>query len=478
MGGGLMQLVAYGAQDVYLTGNPQITFFKVVYRRHTNFSMETIEQTIDGSQSASGSGNITISRNGDLVTKIYVTCSDMTAGTDGTTLIDNIILEIGGQRIDKQTTQWNQVWADLTIPDSKADGFKCMIGACGNTTTNVVGEIQVPLNFWFCRNPGLALPLIALQYHEVTLKCVWGTAVGTRKVVCDYIYLDTDERRRFAQVSHEYLIEQIQEQNADNSGSFKLNFNHPVKELIWTSASSNSYENAQLKFNGHDRFSPQHEEYFQLRQPLDYHTSVPGENIVLNDRPQFLKDQIVIGGSNKGQVAGTRADADNPVGCDLSEDNVTFEIFSTTYTPLPGDVFSLSNSTGGESNVFQFIGVIKRVFELPGLDNTYGIDCVDPKSSTPVQDTAANDETTLTVLARAQSPVSKTGSLTSKINVYSFALKPEEHQPSGTCNFSRIDSAFLNIGNSSGMTTTDIIYAVNYNVLRIMSGMGGLAYSN
>ena len=265
-----MQLVAYGAQDIYLTGNPQITFFKVVYRRHTNFSMETIEQTINGSSSASGSGTVTISRNGDLVYKVYVTCDDATVGKHGgTVIINNVELEIGGQKIDKQTTQWNQIWADLTTPESKAAGYQCMTGGCENGNTFGVGLIQIPLNFWFCRNPGLALPLIALQYHEVKLKCVWGSTVGTRKVVCDYIYLDTDERRRFAQVSHEYLIEQVQEQNADTSGSFKLNFNHPVKELIWTSDATNSYADALLKLNGHDRFSKQQEEYFQLRQPLD-----------------------------------------------------------------------------------------------------------------------------------------------------------------------------------------------------------------
>jgi hypothetical protein len=475
MGGGLMQLVAYGAQDIYLTGNPQITFFKVVYRRHTNFSMETIEQTINGSQTASGSGSVTISRNGDLVHKVYVTCADVTAAAAaGNLLIDNIELEIGGQRIDKQTTQWNQIWADLTTPESKAAGFQCMTGGCSNANTLAVGEVQVPLNFWFCRNPGLALPLIALQYHEVKLKCVWGTAVGTRKVVCDYIYLDTDERRRFAQVSHEYLIEQIQEQNADTSGSFKLNFNHPVKELIWTSAASNSYGTAQLKLNGHDRFSAQQEEYFQLRQPLDYHTAVPGQNIVLTDRPQLLATQIVIGGTNKGQVANTAVTSSLPVAVDASEAGYV-QVFSATYTPLPGDVFSLSNSTAGGTNAFQFTGVVASVATTASVHLITPVDAV---ATTPAADTAANDETTFTVIARIQDPLSRTGSLTSKINVYSFALKPEEHQPSGTCNFSRIDTAKLDIGTAGGMTTSDKIYAVNYNVLRIMSGMGGLAYSN
>ena len=106
MGGGLMQLVAYGAQDIYLTGNPQITSLKVVYRRHTNFSMEAIEQTINGSSSASNSGSVTISRNGDLVHKVYVTVESMTVGSDGNKIMDNIELEIGGQRIDKQTSEW------------------------------------------------------------------------------------------------------------------------------------------------------------------------------------------------------------------------------------------------------------------------------------------------------------------------------------------------------------------------------------
>ena len=136
-----MQLVAYGAQDIYLTGNPQITFFKVVYRRHTNFSMETIEQTINGSQAADGTGTVTISRNGDLVTKVYVTATMTTAGEDGAALIDNVEVEIGGQRIDKQTSEWNKIWADLSTPESKADGFKCMTGGCGVAgTTGVVGE--------------------------------------------------------------------------------------------------------------------------------------------------------------------------------------------------------------------------------------------------------------------------------------------------------------------------------------------------
>jgi hypothetical protein len=235
-----MQLVAYGAQDVYLTGNPQITFFKVVYRRHTNFSMEAIEQTINGSQADNGSGTVTISRNGDLVHKVYVTSNSENI-INGSALVKSVDLEIGGQLIDRQTAEWMQVVNELNTPESKAVGLKamqCDIGSSKVVGGTGVGLVQVPLQFYFCRNPGLALPLIALQYHEVKLKCTWGGAnAANRSVFCDYIYLDTDERRRFAQVSHEYLIEQLQftgEESINSSSSkVKLNFNHPVKELVW-----------------------------------------------------------------------------------------------------------------------------------------------------------------------------------------------------------------------------------------------------
>ena len=370
-----MQLVAYGAQDIYLTGNPQITFFKVVYRRHTNFSMEAIQQTVNGTSTISGSnttGTVTVSRNGDLVGRMYVRCDqDSSNGISGDNLIKDVTLEIGGQQIDKHTKEWLQVWAELSTSDSKAAGYKYLTG--GQSNTLVTGgetnqqSIMVPLQFYFCRNPGLALPLIALQYHEVKVKFTWGTsatdgtgvgrdntaATPTCEVWADYIYLDTEERRRFAQVSHEYLIEQVQHQTVSTGTSFDLNFNHPVKELIWTDAyGSGDYSGNEvvtgdkwkLVLNGHDRFAEREYRYFTQAQVWQHHTgygSVMGEN---------------------------------------------------------------------------------------------------------------------------------------QIAVYSFALKPEEHQPSGTCNFSRIDNAQLKCSTASGGDMN--IYAVNYNVLRVMSGMGGLAYSN
>ena len=314
MGGGLMQLVAYGAQDIYLTGNPQITFFKVVYRRHTNFSMESIQQTISGNRGATPggsttSGTVTISRNGDLVHKIYVS-SESDAITDGSKLVSDVELEIGGQRIDRHYQEWMDIWNELTTPESKAVGLKSMQCAIGTSnTTGVKNLVQVPLQFWFCRNPGLALPLIALQYHEVKLKITWGTgwaSSGTSAcdVYCDYIYLDTDERRRFAQVSHEYLIEQVQRQSGEASKTTKLNFNHPVKELVWTADSSSDTDKLKLMLNGHDRFSSQYPEYFRLRQPFDYHTAVPKQNLPTAAQLTLLDRQTTFG-STGNRIHGT-----------------------------------------------------------------------------------------------------------------------------------------------------------------------------
>jgi len=377
-----MQLVAYGAQDIYLTGNPQITFFKVVYRRHTNFSMEAIEQTWNGSDTLDGRCTATISRNGDLVHRMYLQVKGTPLANydnPGANYITDVELEIGGQKIDKHTGTWMETWAELTEPnptgvvstDNGGDGtlFQKMSGMGGYCGTGIgaADELYIPLQFWFCRNPGLALPLIALQYHEV--KVILTHTISTTFTVtshglfCDYIYLDTDERRRFAQVSHEYLIEQVQEQPiTTGAGSKELNFNHPVKELIWTKAISkagittNTAIGAgtfQIKLNGHDRFAARDYRYFSRVQVWQHHSGA--------------------GSLNNSAVA----------------------------------------PTGG----------------------------------------AFNDST----------------------GVYSFALKPEEHQPSGTCNFSRIDNAQLVAVTDCN---ADTVFAVNYNVLRIMSGMGGLAYSN
>jgi len=601
-----MQLVAYGAQDIYLTGNPQITFFKVVYRRHTNFSMECIQQTLSGTStltSSNASGTVTVSRNGDLLSKVYVRV-DANDGTDcisGDQLIKDVTLEIGGQQIDKHTREWLQVWAELTVPDSKAAGYKYLTGGFNNTlmTGGTTGghsqqSVMVPLQFWFCRNPGLALPLIALQYHEVKMKFTWGTttevsrdgsAYGTApsaEVWCDYIYLDTDERRRFAQVSHEYLIEQLQYQNEGSAAAkYKLNFNHPVKELVWTDADSVTTEKAKLTLNGHDRLAEQDREYFQVRQPLDHHTAVPGFNIKETENATMLSAplsvcQLTAGNAthkisqSAGVVTITLA-ADSQTNSSKVGDIVYVEVIRTvgdevaseaaagnsgigritvsaylyvTATTATTIVGTLSGLDGGSADTGKVSGITTNaiaqsasggVYSFAAVNDTsniaagvttvtidtqmvpitsllnflivgeqlfdeLGVDAgqfqaINGVTGTSVTRAATmldgstasgaltdNDEIcvaseliNVTIIGRAQNPVSRCSQLSRNVNVYSFALKPEEHQPSGTCNFSRIDSAHLTYSSS---VTVDNIYAVNYNVLRVMSGMGGLAYSN
>ena len=487
-----MQLVAYGAQDIYLTGNPQITFFKVVYRRHTNFSMETIVQTLNGTASENSTSTCTISRNGDLVYRMYVTST--TAGTtDGsTTLVTEAELEIGGQKIDKHYSEWMNVWNELSTTESKAVGLKSMIGSIGSSGTSGVGLVQVPLQFWFCRNPGLALPLIALQYHEVKVKILWGSDSDTTcGINCDYIYLDTDERRRFAQVSHEYLIEQLQKEDKSESGTHKLNFNHPVKELIWTTAAGDDYVSANIKLNGHDRIALQETEYFQLRQPYECHTAVPRQNLPVSaqiglsnntisnltalsdggvmtpvDSAGASSNQITVAAPGTALKVETAVFGDISVGDTLvlviSALDASNDAFLPTASRAVGDVFFAGVSAkSGTQDV-----TLTTKFTKLGTSNTQ-LDTVDVG-------TGGQARCFLHKVSYTSQSSARTSSMVRKVNVYSFALKPEEHQPSGTCNFSRIDNAQLIFSTAKAC----IVYAVNYNVLRIMSGMGGLAYSN
>ena len=554
MGGGLMQLVAYGAQDIYLTGNPQITFFKVVYRRHTNFSMETIRQNFNGIVAAGAVVSATISRNGDLLHKIYITSSEDNI-TNGSAIVDTAELEIGGQLIDRHYAEWMQVWNELSTPESIALPLKDMQGDIlsdtgFNDSSSGVNTIQVPLLFWFCRNPGLALPLISLQYHEVIVKIKLGatnTGAAGAKLWTDYIYLDTDERRRFAQVSHEYLIEQLQKDTyTSGAGTKKLNFNHPVKELVWVNNTRHEISGLtyQLIFNGHDRFDKQNQEYFKLRQPFDHHTAVPRQNLSRqaqfrtsntknitgsNVNPDLLSfETITNGGLNDGGAlqpdigetqirpvlvpdatgntlkpsAGTNVITSNDSstshllilgtnysGClknsirlnDIHKIYFTDPTAPTNNSTTFAKVIGLSKATGDNSVVNDGTGPAESGSDIVELTSgNRGLKAIagglvisyDKLVFNRVDDIDDGDKFSIEII---DDEGCRTSKLKKNINLYSFALKPEEHQPSGTCNFSRIDNAQLDISVDDGGGN---IYAVNYNVLRIMSGMGGLAYSN
>jgi len=547
-----MQLVAYGAQDIYLTGNPQITFFKVVYRRHTNFSMEAIEQTFNGQADFGRKVTCTISRNGDLIHRVYlqVTLPAVKCGSSGVdspatscsycfrwtnyvghVLIRSVEVEIGGQRIDRHYGDWLNIWNELTQEPGKQAGYDNMVGntvsltGTGHNSTETT-TLYVPLQFWFCRNPGLALPLIALQYHEVKINlefrqkeecyvtsssviecsgsnsgcsvCVPSLEQATLFV--DYIYLDTDERRRFAQVSHEYLIEQLQftgdESVTSTNVKVKLNFNHPCKELIWVVQRDDVV--------GPTTFGTRTQ---QTNQWNNYTDDYDLDTLWSNATPtasQLLYTNVESGWSSmsfpstytqQGNIihedlaAGTGIGA--PIGFGVGNDrtNVSGSIVSPFSFPpdfgpgatgdiAPTNFGALTDAAQGSDHAG--LGPLRagRNPVMRGKLQLNGHDRFQERLGSYFN---------LVQPYQHHTNVPATG-----INVYSFALRPEEHQPSGTCNMSRIDNATLQLQltpKSVGMDVTAAnttngragklrVYATNYNVLRIMSGMGGLAYSN
>ena len=509
-----MQLVAYGAQDIYLTGNPQITFFKVIYRRHTNFSMEAIEQTFNGSADFGKKVSCTISRNGDLMYRVYLQVTlpehQTKAGQSfrwlnwlGHVLVKNVEVEIGGQRMDKHYGTWLHIWNELTQTAGHQAGYANMVGNVPKLTQVSSGAdgcvpsatLYIPLQFWFCRNPGLALPLIALQYHEVKINlefneaknCYWAVDADAQNLDCclnltaaslyvDYIYLDTDERRRFAQVSHEYLIEQLQFTGAETVSTccnkIKLNFNHPCKEIIWVAQPN---KNVKCLAQG----GPQ---WFNFTDHIDksYYTGTPGDPLGggmggANAAAMWNAGALPLFGEG-GFEAGASGDDD----CSGDKGST-----GKAYGGVGADPAKTKALGDGGSKWAQITNPwTSGSFTVPLFDQ--GENCTDSaKLQLNGHDRFSEREGRYFNLVQPyqhHTNVPATG-----INVYSFGLKPEEHQPSGTCNMSRIDNACLQLTlTDSSLKKEDntadncavLVYATNYNVLRIMSGMGGLAYSN
>jgi hypothetical protein len=535
-----MQLVAYGAQDIYLTGNPQITFWKVTYRRHTNFAMESIEQTFNGAADFGRRVTCTISRNGDLAYRTYlqVTLPEIgqslgaTSGdTDvfarwldfpGHQLIDDVEVEIGGQRIDKQYGDWMQIWNQLTLDKNQERGYNKMVGQTTQLTfltdpdfadvdgpcdssaprqvcapRNALPEttLYVPLQFWFCNNPGLALPLIALQYHEVKInidiraidECLFAVSSlsksdGDRKVTAayaqslvaaslyvDYVYLDTDERRRMAQNPHEYLIEQLQYTGAESVGSssnkIRLNFNHPCKELIWVVQPDCNVDYCSSLTGGTTLYNALGAQPFNFTDAIDAlpntvrafgSDSQTGADGVGASSNAFINTSGLFQEANASAVSNAFGETAADEGWQGLGGNATTSGVSDAGTFVLAET-SLDMHCWGENPV------VTAKLQLNGQDRF--------------------SEREGTYFDQVQPWQHHTRSPDTGINVYSFALRPEEHQPSGTCNFSRIDNATLQLVLSNatvtGTNTAKVrVYARNYNVLRIMSGMGGLAYSN
>lgn len=582
-----MQLVAYGAQDVYLTGNPQITFWKVTYRRYTNFAIESIEQTFNGQADFGRRVQCTISRNGDLAYRTYLqvtlpeinqlmgagaySSADHAAGVyarwldfPGEQLIAQVEVEIGGQRIDRQYGDWMHIWNQLTMTSEQQAGYFKMIG---NTTQltfitdpsfadvdgpcdsqaprqvcaprNALPEttLYVPLQFWFCTNPGLALPLIALQYHEVKInldirpidECLWavttlncnadapsasavtqaGQAAPGKPVPAsiaynqslvaaslyvDYVFLDTDERRRMAQNPHEYLITQLQftgdESVGSSSNKIKLNFNHPVKELVWVVQPDQNVDYCSSLVCDALLFKVLGAQPFNYTDAIDalpnaVHAFGGPESTGQHDPNSLIGQHAFIDQEGLFESAGAmdaQVDAGftgywHGPGNPYNEPNLGGPTLTTTngVTTFTEGVNGASNSSVSDAGTF--------VLTETSLDmHCWGQNpVVTAKLQLNGQDRFSEREGTY--FSWVQPYQSHTRNPDEGINVYSFALRPEEHQPTGTCNFSRIDNATLQLVLSNatveGTKTAKVrVYATNYNVLRIMSGMGGLAYSN
>ena len=485
MTGGLIQLVAYGAQDLFLSGHSQVTFFRLVYRRHTNFSQETIEQNFNGSPGFGKKVIATLSRNGDLVHKIWlmikVPSVTVKAGKEfrwlnwlGHVMVKWIEFEIGGQLIDKVYGEWLQIFAELTLKPGHQSGYADMIGNTpklagltvnpSSNTTDVVlpGEtLYVPLQFYFCRNPGLCIPLVALQYHEVRIivefrpleECCYFAETGgaeeppssavdssgfNASLLVDYIFLDTDERRRFAQTSMESLITQVQftgdESVQSDKPKIKLSFNHPTKELVWVCV-KNSHT-ASVAENG-PKFG---------KQPFNFTTEEDTTWLTGIPNPANGGGMGYQGGSMRSYLESQAIGAGG----------------SNLYSPFLGIGASNPNFVMDKG----INPVVKGKLQLNGHDRF-----------------AERDGRwfNLCVPYATHENIPSTG-----VNVYSFALRPEEFQPSGSLNMSRVDqvqlhldlakSALENAGTAVG--TRIKIFAVSYNVLRVLSGMGGLAFSS
>ena len=565
MGGGLMQLVAYGAQDVYLSGNPQITFFKVVYRRHTNFSVEPIPQTWNGTADFGRTVTCNINRNGDLITNMYL-CVEL-ASTPvnrvawgyvnrlGHAIVQDVKIEIGGSKIDEHYADWLNIWYELTHETSQERGYNKMIGNDRSLTTVSTDAknayiMYIPLIFWFNRNNGLALPLIALQYHDVRITLIYNSFANCVNyqgltapvvsnpmtdsfLVIDYVYLDSEERKRFAQASHEYLIEQLQFTGSESitnvTNKYRLNFNHPCKYLVWAPHFDMFHQQRLWLSYAFDGDWSAAKDYF-----AKVLTVMTSDSLTITSG--VVSSVVASSGSGSGDTAGTLASLNRATGLsnmlvnlldkidvqwtlegnNLGEGVTTLGSISTQadIDALLAGAFVIRNrlsiadltvlaSTVWEAVPLATTAAAQQFVEAVGFTtiNQFNYGNYIDETDNPVYDAKLQlnghdrfQDRDGNYFNYVQPYQHFTHTPADGINVYSFALKAQDHQPTGSCNFSRIDNATLNVSvgynnsstNSSAYNNTYLsgsssiinIYTINYNVLRVMSGMAGTAYSN
>jgi len=558
-------------------------FFKVVYRRHTNFAVEPIPQTWNGSADFGRTVTCNINRNGDLITNMYL-CVHLAAtpvnnvawgyvNRLGHALVQNVKIEIGGSKIDEHYGDWLNIWYELTHENSQERGYAKMIGddpALTEITTNSspAYTMYIPLIFWFNRNNGLALPLIALQYHDVRITLIYNSfqsCINYRGsvapvvqspmtdsfLVIDYIYLDSEERKRFAQASHEYLIEQLQFTGSESLNSvtnkYRLNFNHPCKYLIWA-PHFDLYQKPQQWLSyphyGND-WSVALDVFAKVLSIITalnlsvVESTVDGQkslNISIDSSElnvsegtllelpkitvpessvlskllskvevQWTVEPIVVGNEQTGILLG---DISNEIDINkllgnaiVTRNNLNINDISVLSSSLLTALSNISTSPSFDSQEHK--GYVSLLLDMISytIVNQFNYGNNIDGSDNPVYDAKLQlnghdrfQDRDGYYFNYVQPFQHFTHTPADGINVYSFALKAQDHQPTGTCNFSRIDNATLNVSvgfnnsnlNSQAYTQTYLsgsssvmnIYTVNYNVLRVMSGMAGTAYSN
>lgn len=546
MGGGLLQLVAYGAQDVYLTGNPQITYFKVVYRRHTNFAMETQEFPLVGNIAFGNTGNCVLSKNGDLISRMYLRVAISEVITNGNNfawtrrlghaIINNVDVSIGGTVIDRQYGTWIDIWYELARKGDHERGYNKMIGDVPELTNyNSNGKpqytIYIPLQFWFNRNIGLSIPIIALQYHEVRISATFsaleqcivrdqnmditGISIVNAVLLVNYVFLDTEERRRFAQVGHEYLIEQTQYNGTELAteliSRYTLDYNFPTKEIIWATKNGN-YTNGSSFVYYSDRDDWEDNDNYDKSALEEASEKIIKESIAVGVNPideGNTGDWIEVPSSGITTIGNINITNDYSDSVFVNSNSLVIGTYSIT-DKIKVDVVVDSL---GDVNCYNIVSDITvRDLSIPlqfitdtryqPIDpiviqfNNYGIlidGSVNPVSQSVIYLNGHErfDIREGNYFNYVQSDQHHSNTPKDGINVYSFSLFPEEHQPSGTANLSRIDSTLLEVRylestfavglpelNFLNADNRLFVFGTNYNILRILSGMGAVAYTS
>ena len=422
--GGKLQLAFKGPQDAYLSGRPQMTYFKAIYKRYTNYAKECIWIPFDGNPKQGGKSTAILERQGDLVQEAFITAdiavvaTDLTGSIDATIsnnlayaaerIIESVDLYIGQQLIDKHYQRWWRIFSELNHDDAKKAQYSKM------TTPDSVGtnKIYLPLNFFFNRNPGLALPLISLGNQQVRIVCnwnndegVWTGVTSTPQVVdssikfwANYVFLDQEERNVMTERDQSYLIDQVQFSGSETitatspAGTVQripLNFKHPVKELVWCFPND-------------------------TQSQKQYNFTKKSVNV----------NEVITNGQSEPHLSGG-----------------TVRLFN-------GEIMS-ETADGPLSSMYIEINKSKVAEEQGGK-----------------------------YYNSVQSQQHHTGCPIPGLYSYSFALRPESIKPTGSCNFSRIQDAACFVRTKNATNTLMELYATNFNVLDIKKGFASLAFSS